>query len=314
MKAKYLMIATAAMLLAACSNDEDVVNNGPVAAQVHAEIGNMVTSRASGTDWESTDAIGVSVADVANSGKTAGTNVKYTRKSNNSGFETASPIYFQDLEEVTFRAYYPYKETAAMTDRKIISASTADQNQQKTFDFMFATGAKAKKETPAVNFTDNSSSGGTDCRFKHCMSQLQFKFEAGNDVALADKLTGYKVIGLNMAGTFDTETGSAAANTTTVDIQDLSFTLSGVTDDKSYTTAPVILFPQSVTDNKFKIEVTVDSQTYKAELTLPQSTEYKFKTGYSLTYTVTINKTGLTIGSAEIQSWNTATSNGIAEM
>ena len=32
MKTKYLMIATVAMLLTACSNDENEVNDGPVAA------------------------------------------------------------------------------------------------------------------------------------------------------------------------------------------------------------------------------------------------------------------------------------------
>lgn len=118
MKTKYLMIATVAMLLTACSNDENEVNDGPVAAQVNAEIYNMATSRAYDDDWEKTDAIGISVASVANQGATAGTNVKYTRKSDNRGFEASSPIYFQDKEEVTFRAYYPFTETAKMTDGK----------------------------------------------------------------------------------------------------------------------------------------------------------------------------------------------------
>ena len=311
MKTKYLMIATVAMLFTACSNDTEVVNDGPVAAQVNAEIYNMATSRAYDDDWEKTDAIGISVAGVANQGATAGTNVKYTRKSDNKGFEASSPIYFQDKEEVTFRAYYPFTETTTMTEGKIISASTADQTQQSTFDFMFATDAKAKKEAPAINFTENS--GGMDCRFKHCMSQLQLEFHSGHGIELTSKSIGYKVIGLNMAGTFDIETGVAAANTAATDIKDLSFDPVTATGS-SITKDPIILFPQSVMGNKFNIEVTVNQQTYEAELTLPESTDLKFKAGYRLFYVVTINKTGLTIGDAEIEDWISETHQGDATM
>lgn len=311
MKTKYLMIATVAMLLTACSNDENEVNDGPVAAQVNAEIYNMATSRAYDKNWETTDAIGISVASVANQGATAGTNVKYTRKSDNRGFEASSPIYFQDKEEVTFRAYYPFTETAKMTDGKTISASTAYQTQQSTFDFMFATDAKAKKEAPAINFTENS--GGMDCRFKHCMSQLQLEFHSGHGIELTSKSIGYKVIGLNMTGTFDIETGVAAVNTTATDIKDLSFDFDPATGS-NIQGDPIILFPQYVTDNKFKIEVTVNQQTYKAELALPATTDSKFKAGYRLTYAVTINKTGLTIGDADIKDWIPETHQGEATM
>ena len=61
MKTKYLMIATVAMLLTACSNDENEVNDGPVEAKVSASFG--AKSRAVNTDntWAANDAIGVMV-------------------------------------------------------------------------------------------------------------------------------------------------------------------------------------------------------------------------------------------------------------
>lgn len=306
MKTKYLMIAAAVALFAACSNDENVGNNGPVAVQINAEIGNVVTSRASGTTWGNTDEIGVSVVSVANNGKTTGTNVKYTKAT--TGFGATTPIYFQDSEEVTFRAYYPFKETSDISNG-IITAKTEEQTQQSTFDFMFATGATASKNSPEVNFVDNTSSGGSDCRFKHSMSQLQFIFKAGSGVDLS-KLTNYTVKSLNMNGQFDIVQGTAMANNSSVLIKDLSFSLSDVTTP--YTATPIILFPQTVKDGKFKIEVTVDNQTYKAELTLPNN--YSFEAGKSLTYTVTINKTELTVGNAEIKPWETQTSTGEATM
>ena len=58
-KKKYLIFAAAALTLTACSNDDENLNGGPVAAQVTAGIGGVQT-RASGTTWDSGDAIGIS--------------------------------------------------------------------------------------------------------------------------------------------------------------------------------------------------------------------------------------------------------------
>lgn len=299
---KFLMMAAAATVLAACSKDTEAVNDGPVAAQVNAEIYNIVGTRAAGTTWANTDAIGISVVSVENNGKTTGNNVEYTRKSDNTGFETSSPIYFQDKEKVTFQAYYPFTETAKMADKKIISAFTADQTKQSTFDFMFATGAEAGKDNPVVSFKKDGDEAGTS--FQHCMSQLTFEFKAGTGIDDLSQLTQYTIKSLNMAGTFDTETGVAEVNTATPDYKDLVFPLSGI-QENPYTAESVIIFPQGTTNNAFDIEITLAGQTYKATLTLPTDTDSKFKAGCNLKYTVTINKTGLQVGEAEISGWKT---------
>lgn len=308
MKASNYMLIAAALVFAACSNENDPADNGPVAAQINAEIGDM-TPRASGTLWvNGTDAIGVSVVSVENSGKTTGANVKYNKTA--AGWEADSPIYFEDLNEVTFRAYYPFQGesgTDAGTISKTISASDQTTAEQPKIDFMFATGATASKNSPNVSFTG-------DYKFKHCMSQLTLTFKAGTDVTLPDKLTGYTLKGLIMAGTFNTKTGEAKAKTEGSTTADLSFTFT-VNEGDSYTTAPVILYPQSTANNQFDIEVTVEGETFKATLTLPNETNNTFKAGVNLTYTVTINKTGLGISSADIEDWTSVTgTNGTAEM
>ena len=67
-------IAAAALLFAACANEEDGIgNNGPVAATVQADISNNIKTRgtADNNSWTAGDAIGVYVT---SAGNTKGTN------------------------------------------------------------------------------------------------------------------------------------------------------------------------------------------------------------------------------------------------
>jgi hypothetical protein len=55
-KFRFLYIAAAALLFAACANDEDgISNNGPVAATVQADISNNIKTRgtADNNSWDS---------------------------------------------------------------------------------------------------------------------------------------------------------------------------------------------------------------------------------------------------------------------
>lgn len=306
----YLFMTAAAVVFAACSNENDPVNDGPVAAQINAEIDGM-TTRASGTVWAEGDAISVTVKSVANSGKTKGANVKYHKITNGWEVDDA-PIYFEDLNEVTFSAYYPFQGTSgtsAGTISKTITADDQTAKNQPKIDFMFASGAKASKKNPIVNFQQVDANN--DHRFKHCMSQLTLTFIAGTGVTLPGKLTEYTVLTVTMDGEFNTETGEAKASMH----PGTSISLPLTPDKDTYTAAPLILFPQTQPQNKFFINVTVEGVRYAAELQLPVETDYQFKAGVNLTYEVTINKTGLSVGTAEIVDWETQVGTGAsAEM
>lgn len=301
----YLFMAAAAVVFAACSNENDSVNDGPVAAQINAEIDGM-TTRASGTEWAVGDAIGVTETSTTGKGKTRGSNVKYNRITNDWKAD-GEPIYFEDLENVSFRAYYPFQGTSGTSAGEISNITTENQSEQSKFDFMFASGATASKGSPKVNFTGNY-------KFRHRMSQLTLTFKAGSGVTLPSKLTGYKVKGLVMSGTFNTETGIAEA-TAEGTTADLSLSLNVTENVTEYKADPVILYPQAPASEDFKIEVTVDGVTYNATLKLPDGTQKQFKAGVNLTYDVTINKTGLSVGTADIADWVTqAGGSGTAEM
>lgn len=286
---KYLFLGMAALAFTACSNEE-VINDGPVAAQVRAGIEGVQT-RAAGISWDNDDQIGIS----CNGGKTQYTNVFYTiSNASNGSFTSSTPIYFQDLEEVTFSAYYPYTADGGMIS-KTIAASDQKADAQKKIDYMFATGAKASKENPNVKFTND---GATDARFKHRMSQLSFTFNQGADTDLTN-MTDFTVGGLKMAGTFNTEDGTATV-VETAQAEDLKITETPSASD-TYTRS-LILFPQPVNGGNFNISLTLGGETYKTELSVPNSGT-DLTAGNKYTYTITVNKTGIEVGQSSIEGW-----------
>ena len=221
MRQKYIAISLLACTLAACNhNDENiVVNDGPVAAQITAGINSP--TRASGTTWDAGDAIGVStVSTTATTGGTHYLNMKYVTTAADGNFThfggEASGIFFQDASEtVMFSAYYPFDEDSQeRTTAGIINdVTTSDQSAQEDFDFMFATGATASKNSPTVKF-NNTDNGTTDARFKHMMTRLVLNITTDTDAGFsANNVEGgaYSLSGIKHSGTFNTEDGTAEA-------------------------------------------------------------------------------------------------------
>ena len=283
MKTRLFTFAALALALAACTNDEENLNDGPVAAVINAEISDAVSTRASGTAWAERDEIGISES------RFGYANVLY-RWENGKFTPAGTIIFFQDDDPTTFSAYYPYDADGgtltATTD------ATAQQNQP-AIDFLYATGATASTHNPEVNFTNNLSTGGTDCSFHHRMSQITLTFQEGSGVDFKTaKLSSYTLSGLVLEGSFDTTTGTAEtdANAQTAD---LTMELDGVL------TSSVILFPQSTTS--IELSVNYNSQPYTATLTIPDGA---LKAGNNYTYTVTVRNKDLSISSATISDWN----------
>lgn len=284
MKTRLFTFAALALALSACTNDDENLNNGSVAAVINAEISDAVSTRASGTAWAERDEIGISES------RFGYANVLY-RWENGKFTPAGTIIFFQDDDPTTFSAYYPYDADGgtltATTD------ATAQQNQP-AIDFLYATGATASTHNPEVNFTDDTDAGGKDCSFHHCMSQISLTFEAGSGVDFTTiKPTGYTLSGLVLEGSFDTTTGMAEADDATA-TQDLNMTL---TDGAL--TSSVILFPQSTTS--IELSVYYNSQPYTATLTVPEGA---LEAGNNYTYTVTVRNKDLGISSATISDWN----------
>ena len=296
-KFRFLYIAAAALLFAACANEEDGIgNNGPVAATVKADIVKNVTRATTGNTWSKNDAIGVYVT---SPGYTIGDNVKYTT-TGDGNFTSDNPIYFADAREtVIFNAYYPYQEN--MDGNGIVNnwnMAEVKEGEPCPADFLFATGATATKSSPQVQFTG-------DNQFKHCMSMIRLTFKAGkginaNNAILKNQL---KLKGIYKTGSINTVKGEVTIS------GDRGIYESDV-DDKSLkdgVTCEFIVFPQSLDNNKMDIELDVaDNGTINTYTTsLGSSTNNEFKGGYKYTYTISINNTGVVIDNAGITKWQT---------
>lgn len=294
-KFRFLYIAAAALLFAACANEEDGIgNNGPVAATVKADIVKNITRATTGDTWSKNDAIGVYVT---SPGYTIGDNVKYTT-TGDGNFTSDNPIYFADAREtVNFNAYYPYQEN--MDGNGIVNnwnMAEVKEGEPCPADFLFARDATATKSSPQVQFTG-------DNQFKHCMSMIRLTFKAGdginaNNANLKNKL---KLKGIYKTGSINTLTGEVTVS------GDRGIYESDVNDKslKNGVTCEFIVFPQSLDNNKMDIELEVADNgsinTYTASL--PSSTNNEFKGGNQYTYTIRICNTGVIIENAGIESW-----------
>ena len=294
-KFRFLYIAAAALLFAACANEEDGIgNNGPVAATVKADIVKNITRATTGDTWSNNDAIGVYVT---STDYTIGNNVKYTTTGDGK-FTSDNPIYFADAREtVNFNAYYPYQEN--VDGNGIVNnwnMAEVKEGEPCPADFLFATGATATKSSPQVQFTG-------DNQFKHCMSMIRLTFKAGDGINPYNAIlkNQLKLKGIYKTGSINTQTGEVTI------YGDRGIYESDV-DNKSLkngATCEFIVFPQSLDNNKMDIELEVADNgtinTYTTSLT--SSTNNEFKGGYLYTYPIRINNTGVVIENAGITAW-----------
>lgn len=317
-KFRFLYIAAAALLFAACANEEDGIgNNGPVAATVQADISNNIKTRgtADNDSWTAGDAIGVYVT---STGNTTGTNVKY-EYSETGDFVSANPIYFRDSEEQTFSAYYPYIDDPNNDkfdeDGWLKNDWTIDySNPSKTLlanDFLFASGAMASKASPMVNFFDLNNMGESlpekDHRFKHKMSMIEFTVSAGEGIeSRKSNLQSITLDKIKTQGKINVKTGATEVTGTP---SPTTLPVTGLLTDARV--CKFILFPQEFENKELTISCSVlynenTSNNYTTTIPLPNG----FEGGKKYTYTITVRNNSIVIGNANITGWGIGVDNG----
>lgn len=291
MKTRFFAFAALALTLAACNNDNENLNDGPVAAKFIADITPATRVNQDGTDWTDGDRIGVTGAGF--------TNVPYKREY--GMFVTdGTTIYFDDTETHTFHAYYPYQ-----SDGGTVTVSTAADKQGTGIDFLFASGAKGSTRSPEVSFTDKTAEDGADNSFHHRMSLIKFTFKPGDGLIFNGmEPADYTLDGLKHEGTFDTATGTTAV-TAAVE-SPITMQLGGAT------TSQVIILPQGVTTS-LDLKVSFNGLDYTTTLPNPSKPEAnQFSAGYAYTYNITLNNKGITVEEPEITPWEPGNSNDVS--
>ena len=291
MKTRFFAFAALALTLAACNNDNENLNDGPVAAQFIADITPATRVNSEGTDWTDGDRIGVTGAGF--------TNVPYKREKGK--FVTdGTTIYFNDTETHTFNAYYPYQ-----SDGGTVTVNTAADKQGPGIDFLFASGAKGSTRSPEVSFTDKTDKGGEDNSFHHRMSLIKFTFKPGDGLIFNGmEPADYTLDGLKHEGTFDTATGTTAV--TEAAESPITMQLGGAT------TSQVIILPQGVTTS-LDLTVSFNGLDYTTTLPNPSKPEAnQFSAGYAYTYNITLNNKGITVEEPEITPWEPGDSNNVS--
>ena len=275
MKIRHFALAALAISMAACTSDNENLNDGPVAAKFIADITPATRVNSEGTEWTEGDRIGVTGANF--------TNVPYKREY--GMFVTdGTVIYFSDTETHTFKAYYPYQAEGGT-----VTVSTAADKQGTDIDFLFASGATGDTRNPTVEFTG-------DHAFKHCMSLIKFTFKPGDGIMFSEtEPASYTLGGLKIEGTFDTATGTTAV--TAAANSPITMQLNGATASQ------VIILPQEVTI-PLDLSVSYNGQSYKATLKLPETPTANFyAAGYAYTYNITLNNKDIEVSEPTITPW-----------
>jgi hypothetical protein len=278
------------LLLNACDTEKDSLEN-PLdnANQVkfQATIGAASSTRASGTEWDAGDAIGVYAL---NGGETLPSgvydgkeNIKYTTPGSGTFTAATAGISFPETGgALDFVAYYPYQETI---DGYTYNINVTNQSNSAAIDLLYSNNAKGKtKGNPLVNL-----------EFKHMLSMLVLNIAVGDGVASLDGLT-VSITDLKTDGTFNLADGTITTGSTSATI-----TPAGAVTGTSGTVAAILVPGQNL--NSSKITFSLGGQVYEWT---PNSVT--LESGKRYTYSLQLSTTGLVMlqPEATIVDWEDA--------
>lgn len=298
------IMMAAAFLFTGCEKEnENTADNQPVKARITSTIDGMAT-RAAGTAWAPGDRIGVYADNTE--GANFLTNAPYITTAGDGVFTAeGGEFYFQDKQNVYFKAYYPFEGTDGTAPgtngiiSKTITAADQAPAAQPNIDYLFAGRTTANSANPNVQF-----------RFNHCMSRIVLKFLPGDGITALDDIE-YTLGGILLAGTFDTDNGHAAADDAMA-AEPLTMSVPG--SAAAELTSALIFFPQQSDDDK-TLTLTMRGTTYTATFKFKENQKNgnvrELAAGYSYTYNVKINNTSMTIEPATVNPWEEGGSENI---
>lgn len=278
----HLIAWIGVLAITSCHSHDNIIEPTPAGFTATIE---QNRSRAYDTSWEAGDIIGIS----GKSAETLYSNIAYTTTGNGTftAVNAAESILYMNSDTVSFTAYYPWESGATST----IEVSTADQGDQKSFDYLFGTGRGC---TASPNVT---------IAFRHAMAKVVFTLKAGADVTYEElQKAVLQISGIETQGTFNTTTGEAVVNSknskSVISVNEkTSRTENSAAATIDYT---LILFPQQM-GQAVELTFTIGGVTFNATLTLPDENTLASGTQYEVA--ITLNKTYATVEGCTISGW-----------
>ena len=300
---KILIFLTIALLLAACSNDNDPAatnEEGRIPLQVTGYISNfhLGVTRAADSHWEEGDEIGIYAVNSGDQPTNLQSDQHAPFKLRNGGtgetdnhndtynfkvFFSNSPVYLpEDGSSIDVYGYYPYNAT--YTNPQDIPVDVSMQNPQKNIDLM-TTGIVS---CTTINGDTRINKLNPSCQllFHHRLTKLVFNLKPGEDFTNKDieGATSLTISNQRTEGTYN--------------IYNNEFTYIGDADQKIFAvtaeyvaenyvkTFEAIVLPNATTSPAVdrKVTIVVDGRSY----TFTISSATSFDAGTKYTYNVTV--------------------------
>ncbi|MCD8165053.1 MAG: fimbrillin family protein [Bacteroides sp.] len=283
---QFLFVALPVLLWVSCESDNiEEEDPNPVAVQFTSSPVGMSRAVVEGgeTIFEDDDRIGIFMIAQGSTAipghiKEYGDNVEYkvdvTKQTILSPVGT--PVYYpQNGDKVDFIAYYPYKP---VLDNYTYPVDVSNQSNASQIDVLYSNNAR--------NY--GKGSGIVDLQFSHALSKLEVTVQAGTGTPSLVGLVA-TIEGWYQCGDLSLSDGITLANPQPGDIP-----MSEVTPGEKY---EAILIPQGAVAGS-KAIFTVGRDIYEWDLE-----KIIFEQGKRYTYTVTVNKTGITVNMNNISDW-----------
>lgn len=288
-----------AMVVSSCIND-DIQTANNQAVRFSSSIGQLESTdeapgtRASGTEWDGGDAIGVYM--VTNKTTTVVMNAENKQyvveaAGANGAFSPAvgNEIYYPQAGSVNFIAYYPWTATSNIVNN-LYPVNVATQSDLAAIDLLWATATGT-----GDNGYDKNNTSPIALEFSHQLTKLILNTTAGAGLSDSD-LTGMTITikGMNTENTFNVKTAEFGTAKTIAPINPKTIT-NGVQYE-------AIILEREVENDG---DVTVEFKLANSDADLfvwnvPAGT--KFNSGEEHTWNITIKRTGVSV-TGTIKPW-----------
>lgn len=280
--------ASLLLLLSAlsCTQQDTLLQESPQAVRFTTEIIDNAATRATGSQWTAGDAIGIRMTDVSGNIVDGYANVPYIADANGNFTPAAGDMFYpHNGAKVRFTAYHPYHPYhASLLNR--FAVDLTNQSNPETIDLLYAT-------TTAQY--GKFSAGGVTLPFRHVMSKLVLKTQAGAGFTAAD-LTGMQVAikRLNSDAIFNTATGELT------DAVAAGIIIPHTVSDGAHYEAIVLPAVAAVMAQTMQVAFTVGGKEYVWD-----APPMAFASGQAHEWMVTISRTGITVAAGNIAPWVT---------